>query len=135
MRAYIFDENNKVVNVILVDSEEDAQAFGAVLLGNLDLHIGLTYSDGVITDEDGNVRDPSEFMNVVLGQEVLQEITARIEADVDRIGTNMVIWNSLTEDQKTELQAYRQSLLDVKTQEGFPVDVTWPTKPEWIEGI
>jgi hypothetical protein len=27
-------------------------------------------------------------------------------------------------------QTYRQALRDVTSQEGFPYDVTWPTKPE-----
>lgn len=29
-----------------------------------------------------------------------------------------------------EMAAYRQALRDVPQQDGFPVDITWPTKPE-----
>ena len=28
-----------------------------------------------------------------------------------------------------EMAAYRQALRDVPQQEGFPTDITWPTKP------
>lgn len=39
---------------------------------------------------------------------------------------------SLTLEQQTELQQYRQALLDVPQQAGFPESVTWPTKPAWL---
>lgn len=32
---------------------------------------------------------------------------------------------TMTEEQR----AYRQALRDVPQQDGFPVDITWPTKP------
>ena len=44
-------------------------------------------------------------------------------------------WNSLTEEQKQAWADYRQALLDVPQQEGFPwggdpEKVPWPAKPE-----
>lgn len=39
---------------------------------------------------------------------------------------------SLTAEQQTELQQYRQALLDVPQQTGFPESVTWPEKPTWL---
>lgn len=36
----------------------------------------------------------------------------------------------LSGEKKTEWATYRQSLRDVSSQEGFPYNVTWPTKPE-----
>jgi hypothetical protein len=35
----------------------------------------------------------------------------------------------LTAEQKAAWAAYRQELRDLTTQEGFPWNVTWPTKP------
>jgi len=35
----------------------------------------------------------------------------------------------LTTEKKTEWQTYRQALRDIPTAEGFPHNVTWPTKP------
>ena len=66
-----------------------------------------------------------------------QKISDRIRADrnrelalVDRI--NPVWFNSLTTQQQTELAEYRQALLDVPQQSGFPTQVNWPAKPTWI---
>lgn len=39
---------------------------------------------------------------------------------------------SVLDEQKAELATYRQALLDVPQQEGFPSEVTWPDKPTFI---
>ena len=49
---------------------------------------------------------------------------------VDRI--NPVWYASLTQAQQQELVAYRQQLLDVPQQAGFPTDIVWPAKPTWL---
>lgn len=49
---------------------------------------------------------------------------------VDRV--NPVWYNSLSAQQQTELQTYRQALLDVPQQADFPANVVWPTKPTWL---
>lgn len=51
-------------------------------------------------------------------------------SEVDKI--NPVWFASLTAQQQQELVAYRQALLDVPQQAGFPQSVTWPTKPTWL---
>lgn len=51
-------------------------------------------------------------------------------ADVDRV--NPVWYNSLTAEQQAELATYRQALLDVPQQPGFPAQLEWPAKPTWI---
>ena len=51
-------------------------------------------------------------------------------ASVDQI--NPVWFNSLTTQQQTELAEYRQALLAVPQQSGFPTQVNWPAKPTWI---
>jgi len=50
--------------------------------------------------------------------------------NVDKI--NPTWYSSLTTDQQTELQQYRQDLLNIPQQSGFPTTVTWPTKPSWL---
>ena len=49
---------------------------------------------------------------------------------VDRV--NPVWYNSLTVEQQQALVVYRQQLLDVPQQAGFPTDVVWPAKPTWL---
>ena len=53
----------------------------------------------------------------------------KLVIDVDAIAGNALRWAELTSDQKTAWATYRQSLLDVPQQAGFPTNVTWPTKP------
>ena len=43
---------------------------------------------------------------------------------------NPMRWESLTPEQQDEMRAYRQALLDVTDQPGFPWDVQWPVPPE-----
>ena len=49
---------------------------------------------------------------------------------VDRI--NPIWYASLSEAQKQELATYRQALLDIPQQSGFPINVAWPNKPSWL---
>jgi hypothetical protein len=50
--------------------------------------------------------------------------------EIDKVS---VVWyNTLTDQQKTELNNYRQDLLAIPQQTGFPESVTWPAKPEWL---
>lgn len=50
--------------------------------------------------------------------------------EVDAIAGNALRWASLDAATQAEWATYRQALLDVPQQEGFPYDITWPTEPE-----
>lgn len=50
-------------------------------------------------------------------------------AEVDAIAGNALRWATLSAEQQDAWGVYRQALLDVPQQAGFPYDVTWPTKP------
>lgn len=43
---------------------------------------------------------------------------------------NGIRWEALPEEKKQEYRDYRQALLDITDQAGFPDNVVWPTKPE-----
>lgn len=45
----------------------------------------------------------------------------------DRISP--IWWSSMTIEQQNQWSAYRQDLLDITTQPGFPHDIIWPIKP------
>lgn len=49
---------------------------------------------------------------------------------VDKI--NPVWWASLSTTQQTAVSEFRSALLDVPQQSGFPSDITWPTKPDFL---
>jgi hypothetical protein len=66
----------------------------------------------------------------ILAIRIRQQRNEILRNTVDRV--NPVRYQSLTDEQRTELIAYRQALLDVPTQSGFPNNVIWPTNPTWL---
>ena len=52
-----------------------------------------------------------------------------LSSEVDPIVSNTLRWNDMTDAKRTEWTNYRQALLDVPAQAGFPNTITWPTKP------
>src|SRR5690625_4938305 len=52
--------------------------------------------------------------------------------ELDAIVSNPLRWGAFTEAEQQALADYRQALLDVPQQEGFPDDIDWPQKPETI---
>ena len=49
---------------------------------------------------------------------------------VDKI--NPVWWQSMTAEQQAEVGQFRQALLDVPQQAGFPTNIVWPIKPSFL---
>jgi hypothetical protein len=54
----------------------------------------------------------------------------RLLAQLDAITTNPLRWAALSQEQQTDYATYRQALLDVPQQSGFPTDIVWPTLPQ-----
>ena len=61
--------------------------------------------------------------------QVRAERDMKLSTEVDPIAGNTLRWNALTEEQQQAWADYRQALLDVPEQDGFPNNVVWPTKP------
>ena len=53
----------------------------------------------------------------------------KLATEVDPIAGNALRWASLTAEQQQAWADYRQALLDIPQQSGFPHNVVWPTKP------
>lgn len=54
--------------------------------------------------------------------------------ELDKVVSNPLRYDTLTVEQKNVLSTYRDDLLDVPQQEGFPDDVKFPKKPEFLKG-
>lgn len=54
---------------------------------------------------------------------------AILETEVDPIVSNPLRWNAMSKEKQDAWTKYRQDLLDVPQQSGFPHDITFPTKP------
>ena len=63
---------------------------------------------------------------------VRQDRADKLVAEVDPLAGNSLRWADLTSEQQQDVSDYRQSLLDITEQGGFPHNVTWPTKPDWM---
>lgn len=59
--------------------------------------------------------------------EIRAERDRRLKDECDCV--NPMWWESMTDDQKTAFRNHRQSLLDIPSQPGFPLTVSWPVKP------
>lgn len=71
-----------------------------------------------------------EMLDAQAGREVRYQRDFRLETEVDPIASNTLRWSSLPAEKQQEWASYRQALLDITAQAGFPTDVAWPTKPE-----
>ena len=67
-------------------------------------------------------------LDAALASEVRADRDGRL-AEVDAIAGNALRWADLTSAEQAEWSTYRQTLLDVPQQAGFPTNITWPTKP------
>ena len=81
------------------------------------------------TDFAAYVPPTQEELDAALAAEVRADRDDRL-AEVDAVAGNALRWADLTSDKQAEWATYRQALLDVPQQSGFPNDITWPTKPE-----
>lgn len=62
-------------------------------------------------------------------QAVRGERNMKLASEVDPIAGNALRWAALSAEEQAAWAAYRQALLDVPEQAGFPHDVTWPERP------
>tara|TARA_R110000796_G_C14328827_1_gene408853 strand:- start:53 stop:346 length:294 start_codon:yes stop_codon:yes gene_type:complete len=82
--------------------------------------------------------EAEELELIIQAEEYASEAPARVReerdeilsSEVDPIVSNALRWNDMTDAKRTEWTNYRQALLDVPAQAGFPNTITWPTKPE-----
>ena len=67
-------------------------------------------------------------LDAALASEVRADRDGRL-AEVDAIAGNALRWADLTSAEQAEWSTYRQALLDVPQQAGFPNNVVWPVRP------
>jgi len=53
-----------------------------------------------------------------------------LENHVDPLISNSLRWNDMPESERNAWTNYRQELLDISKQSGFPQNITWPQMPE-----
>ena len=79
--------------------------------------------------------DPEPEVPEPTGEEKARWKRDGLLRELDAIVTNPLRWNGFTEAEQQELAAYRQALLDVPQQEGFPDEINWPVNPLGDDGV
>ena len=69
-----------------------------------------------------------EYPLSVLAAQVRADRDSRL-TEVDAVAGNALRWAALDADTQAAWATYRQALLDVPQQDGFPNDIAWPTEP------
>jgi hypothetical protein len=82
--------------------------------------------------ETWKIRDLTEEEKIKRTEErAAQERATRTSLLIEKVDSiSHIRWNLLLEEEKQAVLAYRQALLDVPQQEGFPWEVSWPEPPE-----
>lgn len=125
MRLCILNTETKICeNIINADSEQDFIPYkqGIELSPDHTGEIGWTWTD--------SGWDKNEFQPTLeqLASIARYKRNNLLKQTVDRI--NPLRWESYTQEEKDAWSSYRQALLNVPQQEGFPTNIVWPTKPE-----
>ena len=86
----------------------------------------------IITGEETITVDPVENqsdLDLARAEMIRFTRDQKLVDEVDPIAGNALRWAALTPEKQTEWADYRQALLNIPEQAGFPHNVTWPTKP------
>ena len=68
-------------------------------------------------------------LDAAKASQVRAERDMKLATEVDPIAGNALRWAALDAETQAAWAAYRQALLDVPAQAGFPHNVTWPEVP------
>jgi len=121
MKAHII-ENGVVVNTILVDSLNALP--NVTLVEATEGSIGWLFDGSVFTNPNAEIEAD---IITPLAKEMRKKRDLLLKEAVDSL--NGARWSLMTSTQQTAWIAYRQALLDVPAQEGFPKTITWPDAP------
>lgn len=99
------------------------------------------------TDDEDMVIDNSALLTLIgsdkeayvapTAEEILTQKQAEVRAErdfrlyeMDKILSNPLRWAAMSSDDQAAWTTYRQALLDVPQQSGFPNTVNWPSAPD-----
>ena len=111
------------------DLKEEFVPFSADLIDRYE-HTRQIFNECV----EGKYGDIAEYVPYVpTTEELAQQIRGQRDnllQQLDSIVGNPLRWASFSTEQQTAWANYRQALLDIPQQAGFPNTITWPTKSE-----
>lgn len=119
-------ENDEVTEVWndVKTLEEFAEKYPSISL--LGLSEGEVVSGQVL--ENGSLVNPTPS-EVTLAARVREKRDMILATEVDAVSGNALRWAALDAETQDAWATYRQALLDVPQQAGFPKTHIWPNKP------
>lgn len=130
----IYKLNNQVAGWIdLAKSEFDV--LGSSIDHDGSFELDITLADGQTLDNIDVINQTADVITIPvpseeeLAAQAVRQQRNQLLLELDAIVSNPLRWNSLTQAQHAAYAVYRQDLLDIPQQPGFPMNVTWPTKP------
>lgn len=123
---YIFNKNGKCISSCDIrPCETDLASRGEYLIEHDgDCKVGYTDNNGTPAPPVVIPPTPEEVATATRKQRDSKLL------DFDRkLYRNQFFWSTLTAEQQAERLAYRQALLDVPQQPGFPDAAIWPARP------
>ncbi len=115
---YAIIQNNKVVNIVVANSEFAFTQGWIECPANVD--IGWDYNGETLNPPIRNVE--TEWNEIRINRDNLL-----LESDTNVLPDR---WAAMTLEKQTEWSVYRQILRDIPQSFLDPKDVIWPTKPE-----
>lgn len=79
--------------------------------------------------DGSSINKPTGNEDDILAFDARRKRNGLLGTRVDPIICNGLRWNALTEDKQAAWTKYRQDLLDVTNQDGFPQNIIWPVIP------
>jgi len=125
-RICVLDINTKIcINVLELANESDWQDHAHFARAPRDDgQVGWTLLPSGEWDDHQTVPDLEQRRRYQRGKR-----DKYLTLNVDKY--NAVRWLALTQSQQEFIIAYRQALLDVPQQSGFPDDIVWPQHPDF----
>ena len=127
--------NAQYIDATRIDCEIKHETFGWIpyTLDPTDTDMTINNDDLLAAMEaDGDVAayiPPTQAeLDATLSAQLRNERDSLL-AEVDAFVGNPLRWATLSAEQQDAWAVYRQSLLDVPQQSGFPNDVVWPVRP------
>lgn len=124
MRACILDSKTKeCVKIILLDSlDQYIQEDGLELSSDHTGQVGWSLID------DEWIKPTQTLTDEQLEIAVRRKRNVLLKKTVDSL--NPIRWETMDAEEKDAWITYRQALLDIPQQTGFPKNIIWPNKPE-----
>lgn len=106
-------------------SEETLQSYPA---GTKE--VPIKPGDGYVYDGTQWVAPTQAWLDEQAAKRVRAVRDGKLRREVDPVVTNPLRWADMSTERRGAWAAYRQALLDITQQAGFPHSPQWPEKPD-----